>query len=921
MNPQTILPPSSNPIVDSVRQSARIAHRKLSRRFKLAGALLCATAFSTAIIPAYAEDLVPSSSFLRTDGKRVVTFKAVANGTWTIPAGVTEVEVLVVGGGGAGARGGAFGGPSGGSPGGGAGGLYYSTTHSVTPEESVNLIVGAGAPTTTSNGSGGNGNHSVFGNIIAYGGQGGQEPTNQGGNQGGHSTDAGANITPGFLGGTGNGATGGAGAGENGRNGDFSPAYGGAGVAVPITGSGPLLDIDGNAISGFYGNMIGYAGGGSAGFDGKELGSTRGESYGGGSGSEPENTAGTPGFNTLGGGGGGGRGANGGAGGSGVVIIAYTDAAITSYTVSFDSNGGSAVDSQIVPENLTATEPSNPTLAGSTFSGWFTDEALTLSYDFATPVTADITLYAAWTVNYTVSFDSNGGSAVSSQEVPENGTATEPADPSLTGSTFNGWFTDEELTLSYDFETPVTSNITLYAKWTINSYTLTYTAGANGSITGDSPQSVDHGSSGTAVTAVPDAGYLFLKWSDDSLANPRTDSNVTGNIAVTALFAEIPPPLLPDTVTTRGDGKTVATFSTVGSGTWTVPSGATEIEVLVVGGGGGGGVTSTSSGGGAGGVYFEENVTLAGDVVIMVGDGGAIGGAGENSVLGDIIAFGGRPGQSNDGSGGASGGYSVGGGATTGVFAGGGPNFWMGGGGGAGQVGFTGLGDYGAPVYNSGGNGLEYAITGSPTYYGGGGGNTYVGGYRGNEDPPIFNGGLGGGGAGDASSDGGGPATPGVDGLGGGGGGGRNSGGAAGGSGVVIIAYVVDDTPATPYDLWAALYGDADLSDPQADFDGDGLSNFYEFAFGLDPTSGASVNPITDISELQADGIFSYTRNADSDLSYTYWISTDLQDWGDEPVEALLEEAGEIDDDGVQTVVVVLDLPESDKVFLRVKAE
>jgi hypothetical protein len=279
--------------------------------------------------PLHAQDLVPDSSVIRTgDGKRVVTFNTVANGTWTIPDGVTEVEVLVLGGGGAGARGGAFGlnpNPGGGSPGGGAGGLYYTTTWNVTPGASVNVAVGEGAPTTTAEGDGAPGAESVFGNIIAYGGQGGQYLSNQGGNQGGHSTDGGSNVTPGFLGGTGAGATGGAGAGQNGRNGGFSPAYGGAGVVVPITGSGPLLDANGDPISGFYGNMIGYGGGGSAGYDGKELGSEYGESYGGGSGSEPENEPGTPGFNTLGGGGGGGRGANGGGGGSGVVIIAYQD--------------------------------------------------------------------------------------------------------------------------------------------------------------------------------------------------------------------------------------------------------------------------------------------------------------------------------------------------------------------------------------------------------------------------------------------------------------------------------------------------------------------------------------------------------------------------------------------------------------------
>ncbi len=69
------------------------------------------------------------------------------------------------------------------------------------------------------------------------------------------------------------------------------------------------------------------------------------------------------------------------------------------------------------------------------------------------------------------------------------------------------------------------------------SYTLTYTPGANGTIMGASPQTVPMGGSGTPVTAVPDTGYHFVNWSDASTQNPRTDTNVMGNITVTANFA------------------------------------------------------------------------------------------------------------------------------------------------------------------------------------------------------------------------------------------------------------------------------------------------------------------------------------------------------------------------------------------------
>ena len=66
------------------------------------------------------------------------------------------------------------------------------------------------------------------------------------------------------------------------------------------------------------------------------------------------------------------------------------------FTVTFDSNGGSAVASQTVKEGEKAAKPANPTRDGYTFEDWFADEALKTAYDFNTPVTSDITLYADW---------------------------------------------------------------------------------------------------------------------------------------------------------------------------------------------------------------------------------------------------------------------------------------------------------------------------------------------------------------------------------------------------------------------------------------------------------------------------------------------------------------------------------------------
>ena len=144
----------------------------------------------------------------------------------------------------------------------------------------------------------------------------------------------------------------------------------------------------------------------------------------------------------------------------------YAKWEINSYQVTFDSMGGSSLDNQQVTYNGTAATPSAPTKAGYTFDGWFTDKDYTKSYDFATPVTDDITLYAKWDIaSYNVNFDSMGGSSLDNQQVTYNGTAATPSAPTKAGYTFDGWFTDKDCTVAYDFNAPMTDNITLYAKW------------------------------------------------------------------------------------------------------------------------------------------------------------------------------------------------------------------------------------------------------------------------------------------------------------------------------------------------------------------------------------------------------------------------------------------------------------------------
>jgi len=113
-------------------------------------------------------------------------------------------------------------------------------------------------------------------------------------------------------------------------------------------------------------------------------------------------------------------------------------------------------------------------------------------------------------------------------------------------------------------------------------FTLTYLAGTNGTINGITPQIVNYGGNGTPVTAVPGSGYIFVNWSDGSIANPRTDANVTSNLTVTASFVSlVPPAVVPGSIAftaggftlggTGGAGQTyiLLTSSNLSSSVWT----------------------------------------------------------------------------------------------------------------------------------------------------------------------------------------------------------------------------------------------------------------------------------------------------------------------------------------------------------------
>ena len=174
---------------------------------------------------------------------------------------------------------------------------------------------------------------------------------------------------------------------------------------------------------------------------------------------------------------------------------------------------------------------------GYHFVNW--SDASTANPRTDTNVTANVSVTANFAINtYTLTYTAGANGSItgtSPQTVNHGADGTPVTAVPNTGYHFVDW--SDASTANPRTDTNVTANVNVTANFAINTYTLTYTAGANGTITGTSPQTVNHGADGTPVTAVPDTGYHFVNWSDASTANPRTDTNVTANVSVTANFA------------------------------------------------------------------------------------------------------------------------------------------------------------------------------------------------------------------------------------------------------------------------------------------------------------------------------------------------------------------------------------------------
>ena len=180
------------------------------------------------------------------------------------------------------------------------------------------------------------------------------------------------------------------------------------------------------------------------------------------------------------------------------------------YTITFDTNGGSEIAPITQDYGTEITAPDNPTRKGYTFKGWDKEIPETMPAE-------NITVKAQWEINqYTITFDTNGGSEIAPITQDYGTEITAPDNPTRKGYTFKGW--DKEIP-----ETMPAENITVKAQWEINQYTITFDTNGGSEI---APITQDYGTEITAPDNPTRKGYTFKGW-DKEIPRTMPVENIT----------------------------------------------------------------------------------------------------------------------------------------------------------------------------------------------------------------------------------------------------------------------------------------------------------------------------------------------------------------------------------------------------------
>ena len=180
------------------------------------------------------------------------------------------------------------------------------------------------------------------------------------------------------------------------------------------------------------------------------------------------------------------------------------------YTITFDTNGGSEIAPITQDYGTEITAPDNPTRKGYTFKGWDKEIPKTMPAE-------NMTVKAQWKINqYTITFDTNGGSEIAPITQDYGTEITAPDNPTRKGYTFKGW--DKEIP-----ETMPAENMTVKAQWKINQYTITFDTNGGSEI---APITQDYGTEITVPDNPTRKGYAFRGW-DKEIPETMPAENIT----------------------------------------------------------------------------------------------------------------------------------------------------------------------------------------------------------------------------------------------------------------------------------------------------------------------------------------------------------------------------------------------------------
>lgn len=213
--------------------------------------------------------------------------------------------------------------------------------------------------------------------------------------------------------------------------------------------------------------------------------------------------------------------------------VAYYDGADVISTFTVDK--GTTLDE--------TSKPANPEKEGYVFAGWYTNVDLTDKYNFDLPVTADLKLYAKFEESVavetqTVTFMKDAETLFDTSVVKKGNTVGVPAEPTNDGYSFAGWYTDVKCTTAYDFNLPVNTDITLYAKW-LAKYTVSFDTDGGSTV---ESQTVVTGNKATKPAVNPTKkGYNFVGWYTDNTYTTEFDFEntiITDNTTIYAKFED-----------------------------------------------------------------------------------------------------------------------------------------------------------------------------------------------------------------------------------------------------------------------------------------------------------------------------------------------------------------------------------------------